>query len=272
MGKGFSIFKIGVAGQPEKTFRKIWMINILAGIAAVNCSFYIASYLFLGYWVSAMINTMALVLYELTFFWNYKKQFRLARNWIFSIFIVHLMILTLFEFSKHTGFHFYYFIVPALSFLLFEYEEKIDRFLLSGVAFALFLISELWTSHVPYFELSSGANRFFYISSVVIVFLIILTVIIFFTNYLNQHEENREKLISELQKALSEVKTLKGFLPICSSCKKIRDDKGYWNRIESYISKHSEAEFTHGMCPECNDKFYGNEAWYIKLNKQGEKR
>ena len=61
---------------------------------------------------------------------------------------------------------------------------------------------------------------------------------------------------SELQKALSEVKTLKGFLPICSSCKKIRDDKGYWNQIESYIEARSEAEFSHGICPDCQKKLY----------------
>ena len=56
---------------------------------------------------------------------------------------------------------------------------------------------------------------------------------------------------NQLQKAYNEVKTLKGMLPICAKCKKIRDDKGYWNQIESYIKKHSEAEFSHSICPEC---------------------
>jgi len=69
-------------------------------------------------------------------------------------------------------------------------------------------------------------------------------------------EEEREKLISELQQALSDVKTLSGLLPICASCKKIRDDKGYWNQIEVYIKDHSEAEFTHGLCPECAKRIY----------------
>jgi len=58
----------------------------------------------------------------------------------------------------------------------------------------------------------------------------------------------------ELKDALSRIKTLKGLLPICATCKKIRDDKGYWNRIESYIKDHSEAEFTHGICPVCYQK------------------
>ncbi|MCE5265782.1 MAG: hypothetical protein LLG97_19920 [Deltaproteobacteria bacterium] len=69
-------------------------------------------------------------------------------------------------------------------------------------------------------------------------------------------EEERERLISELQKALSTVKKLSGLLPICASCKKIRDDKGYWNQIESYIKENSEAEFSHGICPDCAKKLY----------------
>jgi hypothetical protein len=69
-------------------------------------------------------------------------------------------------------------------------------------------------------------------------------------------EEEREQLIHELQEALARVKTLSGMLPICASCKKIRDDKGYWSQIESYISTHSDAEFTHGMCPDCEKKAY----------------
>ncbi|MCK5684892.1 DUF3365 domain-containing protein, partial [bacterium] len=77
-------------------------------------------------------------------------------------------------------------------------------------------------------------------------------------------KNEREKIIKELQDALDEVKTLSGLLPICSHCKKIRDDKGYWKQIDVYIQKHSEAKFTHSMCPECSDELYGNEDWYIE--------
>ena len=69
-------------------------------------------------------------------------------------------------------------------------------------------------------------------------------------------EEEKEKLIVELQKALAEIKTLSGFLPICAHCKKIRDDKGYWQQIETYIAKHSDTQFSHGICQECAIKFY----------------
>lgn len=71
-----------------------------------------------------------------------------------------------------------------------------------------------------------------------------------------QMEEERERLIRELKDALAKVKTLSGLLPICAACKKIRDDKGYWNQIESYIRDRSEADFSHGICPECAKRLY----------------
>jgi len=70
-------------------------------------------------------------------------------------------------------------------------------------------------------------------------------------------EEERRKLIYDLQDALTKIKRLQGLLPICASCKKIRDDKGYWNELEAYISDHSEAEITHGFCPDCLKNLYG---------------
>jgi DNA-binding NtrC family response regulator len=69
-------------------------------------------------------------------------------------------------------------------------------------------------------------------------------------------QQERERLISELREALAKVKKLSGLLPMCASCKKIRDDKGYWNQLEAYISDHSEADFSHGICPECAKKLY----------------
>jgi hypothetical protein len=69
-------------------------------------------------------------------------------------------------------------------------------------------------------------------------------------------KKKREEVIVDLQKALAEVKKLSGMLPICSSCKKIRDDEGYWQQIEEYIKDHSEADFTHGICEECVKKLY----------------
>ena len=69
-------------------------------------------------------------------------------------------------------------------------------------------------------------------------------------------ESEREKLIVELQDALVQIKTLKGLIPICSYCKNIRDDAGYWSQLEAYVSKHSDAQFSHGICPECLKKHF----------------
>ncbi len=70
-------------------------------------------------------------------------------------------------------------------------------------------------------------------------------------------EEEKEQLLKDLQEALAHVKILSGMLPICSFCKKIRDDKGYWNQLEEYITDHSDVEFSHGLCTECAQKHYG---------------
>ncbi|MFH1139299.1 MAG: PAS domain S-box protein [Pseudomonadota bacterium] len=76
-------------------------------------------------------------------------------------------------------------------------------------------------------------------------------------------ERERENLIQRLQTALEEVKTLSGFIPICASCKKIRDDEGYWQKIEKYIEDRSKAQFSHGICPDCLRKLYPDVAGAI---------
>ncbi len=67
-------------------------------------------------------------------------------------------------------------------------------------------------------------------------------------------EQEREKLIRELQDAMAKIKTLSGLLPTCAWCRKVRDDDGYWKKVETYIEEHSDASFTHGICPECLQK------------------
>ncbi len=90
----------------------------------------------------------------------------------------------------------------------------------------------------------------------------ILSVTADLTDYISAEQE-REKLIIDLEEAMSEVKTLSGLLPICSSCKKIRDDNGYWHQIELYIQSHSDAEFSHGICLDCAKEIYPD--YYEKL-------
>jgi PAS domain S-box-containing protein len=79
-------------------------------------------------------------------------------------------------------------------------------------------------------------------------------------------EEEEVRLMNELKGALANVKTLNGLLPICASCKNIRDDKGYWQKVEGYIMKHTEANFTHGICPDCIKKLYPDQ--YNKITNK----
>lgn len=69
---------------------------------------------------------------------------------------------------------------------------------------------------------------------------------------------NSQRIEIDLLASMEEIKRLRGIIPICSSCKKIRNDEGLWDQIEKYIQEHSEAEFTHGICPECREKLYPN--------------
>ncbi|MBP8976253.1 MAG: PAS domain-containing protein, partial [Bacteroidetes bacterium] len=82
-----------------------------------------------------------------------------------------------------------------------------------------------------------------------------------------KNEKEREKLIAELQQSLADIKMLSGLIPICSNCKKIRNDQGYWIQLESYIQTHSDTKFTHGICPECAAKLYPN---ISKSNKEND--
>ncbi len=74
-------------------------------------------------------------------------------------------------------------------------------------------------------------------------------------------EIEKQQLIKNLKVTLDRVKMLSGLIPICSNCKKIRDDKGYWNMLETYIEKYSEALYTHSICPKCSKELYGNDDW-----------
>ncbi len=81
--------------------------------------------------------------------------------------------------------------------------------------------------------------------------------------------QERSDLIEELQKTLGEVKELRGILPICSSCKRIRTDEGYWQNVDEYISRHTKAEFSHGICRDCAMRLYPD--YYRNGNEEGSK-
>ncbi len=85
-----------------------------------------------------------------------------------------------------------------------------------------------------------------------------------------QDISKHKKLVSDLEEALKSIKVLGGLIPICSRCHDIRDDKGYWNQLETYVHEHSDASFSHSLCPRCAKELYGDEEWFKKIMEDSE--
>ncbi|MBF9017926.1 MULTISPECIES: transporter substrate-binding domain-containing protein [unclassified Oceanispirochaeta] len=100
---------------------------------------------------------------------------------------------------------------------------------------------------------------------------VILLIILRWNRLLRKEIDTRKKAEKELKAAFEDIKTLTGLLPICAHCKNIRDDKGYWKKIESYFEDHTEISFSHSLCPDCISELYGDEDWYIKEKKEKDK-
>jgi len=106
-------------------------------------------------------------------------------------------------------------------------------------------------------ELIGQRNMFISLVSFAVSFALLLGVFYLLNHDINkrrQVEQKREKLIKKLETTLGEIRTLQGLLPICSYCKSIRDDQNFWQGVENYISKHTEAQFSHSICPNCYEK------------------
>ncbi len=89
------------------------------------------------------------------------------------------------------------------------------------------------------------------IDSLSLIALVFPLLYVFILNPMRRLINEQNRLITELREAAENIRTLKGLLPMCAWCKKIRDDRGYWKKVETYIKEHSEASFTHGICPDC---------------------
>jgi hypothetical protein len=132
-------------------------------------------------------------------------------------------------------------VLPKKSWFLIGY------FIFNGGWFFLRIIHTLWTKIILRDLMSGGL--FEKMTMIVSVEVSVLCAVGLITI-------NSRRVGYELALANDEIKTLKGFIPICANCKKIRDDKGYWNNLEKYISEHTDAKLSHGICPECAEKLY----------------
>ncbi len=135
------------------------------------------------------------------------------------------------------------------------------RYLAGGVIISAVLLMVCRRTLSLYRHLSGAGFRTDIAAESVALFVSFLFLIgILYTTRIIEAEillrREKENLIADLKNALAEIKTLEGIIPICSSCKKIRDDQGNWNRLENYIRERSDAEFSHGLCPECAVKLY----------------
>ena len=251
-----NIINIGKTGLDKNEFNKLRLVNFLGVITVSVSSTYLVFYIVVKAKEAICINSAVIICYGLIFLFNHLRWYRFAKNWLYSVYIIHLFILTTLVFTKETGFHFYYFAVPLTLFLVFDYREISDKIILTIISVIFFYVCELCTIQEPYIELSRTTNRLLFLSSIFTVFIGIIFVVFLFTHDIKQVEEAREETIGRLKRALNEIHQLRGILPICANCKKIRDDTGYWNQIESYIENHSEAEFSHSICPDCAKKLY----------------
>ncbi|MBL7005977.1 MAG: hypothetical protein ISR78_02720 [Spirochaetia bacterium] len=140
------------------------------------------------------------------------------------------------------------------------FDQDIFKLLIASIIFTIG--SELFfTFYVSVFGLSNLLGHFlkiiaFYLFYKAIIKTGLLKPYDLLFRNLRKSEQILQKEKENLQKALSEIKTLKGIVPICANCKKIRDDDGYWNQLEEYIRDHSEVDFSHGICPDCAEKLY----------------
>jgi len=259
------LINIGTNGLPEKEARRTRVVNMMC-ICTVSFPFlYSLLYLYIGTYIPMTLNWFVIILYGLTFYMNHKRKRELAKIWLLSIYTLHLFVLTKIIFSAATGVHYYYMVLPPISFLIFNYNQVLEKILACVFPIAMFVLCDSLDFFSPLVSLSAETSKMIHLSSILFMFIGLIFIIYLFSNDIKENEDTLEESIRNLEQAMSEIKTLKGLIPICSTCKKIRDDKGFWNNLEAHIQKHSHATFSHGICPDCADEMYGKEDWYNEV-------
>ncbi|WP_300671099.1 hypothetical protein [Desulfoluna sp.] len=143
----------------------------------------------------------------------------------------------------------------------FHPSEPREHLLLALIALATYLVSSRFDflEKIVSFSQTYEAYEVDELVTVCIVLVFIQAILLHRKWIALRHEKKRlEQEHLKLKAAMQEIKQLKGIIPICASCKKIRDDDGYWHQVETYLSAHSEAQFSHGLCPECMESLYGD--------------
>ena len=218
-----------------------------------------------------MANAVIGSLYLLLYFKSRRSDTYQPVLWLYILIGLILLVMTWFYNGGINGSDT---IVSMVALVAMTVVLKTHRLLLTLTVFipamsALFLLEYLYPELIIGYD--TIGHRFL---DVYLTFLISTAVIFAIITLILQSHDNEKRQLgetnrllkekmellnrtnSDLEKALVEVKTLSGLLPICATCKKIRDDKGYWNQIEGYIQKYSDAQFSHSVCPDCSKKLY----------------
>lgn len=239
----------------RQDIRIIAALTLFSLLAIVTLSSFLSQlYLsgtFLGFYVNLV--TIFLLVSILIYFRVTAKisHFKIAITSLGGMYFLYLTATGGFE---NTGILWCY-VFPPLSFYILGQRAglAVNLFVIAGYSIILFL-----PGFPFYIAQYNPAYPFRFVLSMVFV-----TIIVLFLEYSRERAKRQQViLIDELQGALADVKTLSGLLPICSECKKIRNDSGYWDRLETYLEKHSDAEFTHSICEECAEKLYGDKEWF----------
>ena len=168
--------------------------------------------------------------------------------WVFGVTILLLLLISWLDYATglEWGFFVFYFI-PLV--LVAWYGNAFWSLCFSALASVLWFQADIYAGH-----LYSNSTIGYWNAGTRLVAFVSVTLM---TTRIRHLLDQERYLNEELTRALSEIKVLSGLLPICAACKKIRDEQGVWHQIEVYIRQHSEADFSHGICPACAKRLYG---------------
>lgn len=248
---------------------KILMILVFVTIPAVASS--VVRYIQIGWQSTFYIHVSAIPIVILFAF--YRKSISLHIKVLFLILLC--FILSVFGFLDYSlsGSGIQYLMLCVLMAVVFM-GRKIGIWIFVLCIMIISLVGLLSINGIIIPQIDSITYSSYYTSwiNILVDFTLVIGLMIILIGsvgeLLNLKLSELKKANKKLQTALGEIKTLQGILPICASCKSIKDEKGYWHKVEAYISKYSEAQFSHGLCEECSEELYGNEDWYQK-NKKG---
>lgn len=241
---GNLLFPVSVAGYADDERIKRFFISICSAMIVPVVLFFGIRSLLAHRSEGYVVLIIGLLLSALTIILNHRRTYRYTIRFL----LISLSSLLFYELyiggGNGSALLWFYIFPTAISFLL-GYKEG-THWIISQ----LLLISILIFGRIGYVYPFYFSIRFITVYSV----LSVLSTSLEFLRerYLNQLIQEKK----ELEKAFDEIRILKGMVPICSSCKKIRDDRGFWTQIESYIKTHSDIEFSHGICPECASKLF----------------